>query len=123
MHTQTQLLVIGAGIVGCSTVYHLAQMGCRDIVVLEQGPLFETGGSTSHAPGLVFQTSFSKMMTDLAMYTVNLYSELELDGLPCFYSVGSMEVNPGALRRSQAQGRGGQILGVGGGTDFVRKCL
>ncbi len=92
MQAQTQLVVIGAGIVGCSTVYHLAQMGWRDIVVLEQGPLFETGGSTSHAPGLVFQTNFSKMMTDLAMYTVNLYSELELDGQPCFYSVGSMEV-------------------------------
>ena len=59
MQNQTQLVIIGAGIVGCSVAYHLAQMGWRDIVVLEQGPLFETGGSTSHAPGLVFQTNFS----------------------------------------------------------------
>ena len=92
MQDQTQLVVIGAGIVGCSAVYHLTQMGWRDIVVLEQGPLFETGGSTSHAPGLVFQTNFSKMMTDLARYTVQLYTDLELDGQPCFYPVGGLEV-------------------------------
>ena len=89
---QAQLVIIGAGIVGCSTAYHLAQMGQKDIVVLDQGPLFETGGSTSHAPGGVFQTNYSKMMTDLARYTVQLYSELTLDGLPCFHSVGSLEV-------------------------------
>ena len=82
MTVQAQLVIIGAGIVGCSTAYHLAQMGQKDIVVLDQGPLFETGGSTSHAPGGVFQTNYSKMMTDLARYTVQLYSELTLDGLP-----------------------------------------
>lgn len=92
MQKQADLVIIGAGIVGCSAVYHLAQMGWRDMVVVEQGPLFETGGSTSHAPGLVFQTNPSKTMTQLAQYTVNLYSQLELDGQPCFYSVGGMEV-------------------------------
>jgi glycine cleavage system aminomethyltransferase T/glycine/D-amino acid oxidase-like deaminating enzyme len=89
---RAQLVVIGAGIVGCSAVYHLTRLGWRDILVLDQGPLFETGGSSSHAPGLVFQTNFSKMMTSLARYTVELYSGLELDGQPCFYPVGSMEV-------------------------------
>ncbi|MCZ6632195.1 MAG: FAD-dependent oxidoreductase [bacterium] len=92
MQNQTQVVVIGAGIVGCSVVYHLTQMGWRDIVVLEQGPLFETGGSTSHAPGGVFQTNFSKMMTEFARYTVQLYTDLELEGQPCFYPVGGMEV-------------------------------
>ena len=89
---QTQLVVIGAGIVGCSTVHHLTRMGWRDIVVLEQGPVFETGGSTSHAPGGVFQTNFSRMMTDFAQYTIQLYCDLELDGQPCFHSVGGLEV-------------------------------
>ena len=92
MKSQANLVIIGAGIVGCSTAYHLTRLGFRDIVVLDQGPLFETGGSTSHAPGGVFQTNFSKMMTDFARYTVELYGDLELDGEPCWHSVGGMEV-------------------------------
>lgn len=87
-----QVVVIGAGIVGCSVAFHLSRMGWRDIVVLDQGPLFETGGSTSHAPGLVFQTNSSKTMTELAKRTVELYSELSLNTQPCFYPVGSLEV-------------------------------
>ena len=55
MKTDASVVVIGAGIVGCSTTYHLAKLGWKNIVVVEQGPLFATGGSTSHAPGLVFQ--------------------------------------------------------------------
>jgi glycine cleavage system aminomethyltransferase T/glycine/D-amino acid oxidase-like deaminating enzyme len=92
MRDRASVVIIGAGIVGCSTAYHLTQKGWRDIVVLEQGPLFATGGSTSHAPGLVFQTNASKTMTELASYVVKLYRELELGGEPCFYSVGSLEV-------------------------------
>ena len=92
LEDRARLVVIGAGIVGCSAAWHLARMGWRDIVVVDAGPLFQTGGSTSHAPGLVFQTNYSKMMTDLARYTVQLYSGLEQDGQPCFYPVGSLEV-------------------------------
>ena len=92
MRENARLVIIGAGIVGCSAAYHLTRLGWSDIAVLEQGPLFETGGSTSHAPGLVFQTNFSQMMTGLARYTVELYSALELEGQPCFHPVGSMEV-------------------------------
>jgi glycine cleavage system T protein len=92
MRKEAKLVVIGAGIVGCSAVYHLTRKGWRDIIVVDQGPLFETGGSTSHAPGLVFQTNPSKMMTELAKYTVALYSQLELEGQPCWYPVGGMEV-------------------------------
>ena len=54
MRENARLVIIGAGIVGCSAAYHLTRLGWSDIAVLEQGPLFETGGSTSHAPGLVF---------------------------------------------------------------------
>ena len=84
-------VVIGAGIAGCSVAYHLTKLGWRDIVVVEQGPLFETGGSTTHAPGLVFQINPSKTMTALARYTVGLWSEMELEGEPCARSVGSLE--------------------------------
>jgi glycine cleavage system aminomethyltransferase T/glycine/D-amino acid oxidase-like deaminating enzyme len=69
-------VVVGAGCVGCSAAYHLAERGREDVVVLDQGPLFETGGSTSHAPGLVFQTTGSEFMTKLANYTQELYTDL-----------------------------------------------
>ena len=85
-------VVVGAGVAGCSVAYHLAELGWRDVVVVDQGPLFETGGSTSHAPGLVFQVNPSKTMTGFARYTVDLWSRLELGGVSCAKAVGSMEV-------------------------------
>ncbi|WP_458210186.1 GcvT family protein [Haladaptatus sp. NG-SE-30] len=69
-------VIVGAGCVGCSAAYHLSRLGREDIVVVDQGPLFETGGSTSHAPGLVFQTSGNKLMTEMATYTRELYDDL-----------------------------------------------
>ena len=90
--SQARAVIIGAGIVGCSVAYHLTRLGWRDIVVVDQGPLFETGGSTSHAPGLVFQVNPSKMMTAFARYTVSLWTGMDLDGEPCAKSVGSLEV-------------------------------
>jgi glycine cleavage system T protein len=92
MLTKARLVIIGAGIVGCSAAYHLAQKGWRDIVVLDQGPLFETGGSTSHAPGLVFQTNSSKLMCHFAQETVNLLTNLHTEAKPTWYPVGSIEV-------------------------------
>ena len=92
MKTHASVVIIGAGIVGCSTAYHLAQLGWKNIVVVEQGPLFATGGSTSHAPGLVFQTNPSKTMTQLAKYTAELYSQLSTDEGPAYYAVGGIEV-------------------------------
>ncbi|QYJ16961.1 Dimethylglycine oxidase [Rubrobacter xylanophilus DSM 9941] len=92
MEDRARVVIIGAGIVGCSAAEHLTRLGWTDVVVLERGPLFEAGGSTSHAPGLVFQTNPSRAMTRLASYGVERYSELELDGKPCFYPVGGLEV-------------------------------
>ncbi len=48
MHS-VKTVIVGAGIVGTSAAYALTQRGWRDVVVLDQGPLFATGGSTSHA--------------------------------------------------------------------------
>ncbi len=87
-----RVVIVGAGIVGCSVAYHLTKLGWRDVVVVEQGPLFETGGSTSHAPGLVFQINASKTMTEFARYTVNLWTQMELEHEPCAKTVGSLEV-------------------------------
>ena len=85
-------VIIGAGIAGCSVAYHLSKLGWREIVIVDQGPLFETGGSTSHAPGLVFQINASKTMTEFARHSVDLWTQMELDGEPCARQVGSLEV-------------------------------
>ena len=92
LQEHARVVIVGAGIVGCSVAYHLTKLGWRDIVVVEQGPLFETGGSTSHAPGLIFQINSSKTMTGFAKYTTELFRSLELDGETCGRAVGSLEV-------------------------------
>ncbi len=89
---EAKVVIIGAGIVGASTAYHLTQMGWDDLVVLEQGPLFRSGGSSLHAPGLIFQTNSSKTMTKFAQYTVELYSKLSHEGTACYHPVGGIEV-------------------------------
>ena len=49
MRDRARTVIVGAGIVGASAAYHLAELGDADVLVLDQGPLFETGGSSSHA--------------------------------------------------------------------------
>src|SRR5215212_4857606 len=93
MRDQASVVIIGAGIVGCSAAYHLAQLGWRDIVVLDKGELFENDGSTSHAPGGMFLTNSSKMMTELAKYSREFYGQLALDdGQPVLFPTGGLEV-------------------------------
>ncbi|MEO8293087.1 MAG: FAD-dependent oxidoreductase, partial [Actinomycetota bacterium] len=89
---RAQTVIVGAGIVGTSAAYHLAELGATDVLVIDQGQLFETGGSSSHAPGLVFQTNGSRTMCRIAQDTVALYAGLELDGEPGWYGVGGIEV-------------------------------
>src|SRR5437588_2329416 len=89
---QARVVIIGAGIVGCSAAYHLTRLGWRDVVVLDQGPLFRAGGSTSHAPGLVFQNNVARTTCRFAMDTVQSYRKLRLDGDPVYWEVGSLEV-------------------------------
>ncbi|GAB4578631.1 MAG: FAD-dependent oxidoreductase [Anaerolineales bacterium] len=92
MKDKARLVIIGAGIVGCSAAYHLTQMGWKDIVVLDQGPLFETGGSTSHAPGIIFGTNGSHSMARFARYTTHLLLGQTFEGEQAWYPVGSIEV-------------------------------
>ena len=87
-----RVVIIGAGIVGTNLADELVTRGWTDITVVEQGPLDLPGGSTSHAPGLVFQTNPSKSMTLFAKYTVEKLLALESDGQRCFNQVGGLEV-------------------------------
>ena len=70
-----RIVIIGGGIIGASTAYHLAKLGETDCVVLEQGEF--TNGSTWHAAGLVGQLRSSANITQLLKYSVELYDRLE----------------------------------------------
>lgn len=74
---QTQIVVIGGGIIGCSTAYHLARDHKADVVLLEQGQL--TCGSTWHAAGLVGQLRSSASITQVLKYSVDLYKRLDAE--------------------------------------------
>ncbi|MQT14534.1 GcvT family protein [Segnochrobactrum spirostomi] len=75
--TQARAVVIGGGIVGCSTAYHLAKLGWKDTIVLERHKL--TSGSTFHAAGLVGQLRSSANITQLLGQSVALYRTLEAE--------------------------------------------
>ncbi|MGH6933432.1 MAG: GcvT family protein [Dongiaceae bacterium] len=70
-------LIIGGGIIGCSTAYHLAKLGWKDVVLLERNKL--TSGSTWHAAGLVGQLRSSANITQLLKYSVEIYGKLEAE--------------------------------------------
>jgi len=71
------IVVIGGGIIGCSTAYHLARDHKADVVLLEQGRI--TSGSTWHAAGLVGQLRSSASITRVLKYSVDLYKGLEAE--------------------------------------------
>ncbi len=73
--TETRVIVVGGGIAGASTAYHLTKLGIADVVLLEQGKL--TCGTTWHAAGLVGQTRATRNATRMSRYGIELYSALE----------------------------------------------
>ncbi len=72
-----QVVVVGGGIAGASTAYHLTKLGCTDVVLLEQGKL--TCGTTWHAAGLVGQLRATRNATRMSRYGIELYSRLEAE--------------------------------------------
>ena len=72
---QAKVVIIGGGVIGCSVAYHLSKLGWQDIVLLERKQL--TSGTTWHAAGLIGQLRATLNMTKLAMYSTELYNNLE----------------------------------------------
>ena len=73
--SHAEVVIIGGGIIGCSTAYHLAKEHKADVILLERGKL--TCGSTFHAAGLVGQLRSSASITQLLKYSVELYENIE----------------------------------------------
>src|SRR5688500_12681618 len=94
-----RVVVVGGGVIGCSVAYHLAHMGCTDVVLLERDRL--TSGTTWHAAGLIVTFgSTSETSTEMRIYTRDLYARLEAEtGLATgFNPVGFIEVATDAGR-------------------------
>ena len=121
--SHAEIVVIGGGIIGCSTAYHLARDHGADVVVLEQNQL--TSGSTWHAAGLVGQLRSSASITQLLKYSVELYEpprsrdrarhRMEDDRLP----QARLQCRP--LDRVQAPGHHGAELRHGHAAAVARR--
>ncbi|MBP2703055.1 FAD-dependent oxidoreductase [Microbispora sp. RL4-1S] len=103
-----RVVIIGAGVVGAALADELSAMGWDRVTVVDQGPVPATGGSSSHAPGLVFQTNSSKTMTEMARYTVE-----KLTALGCFLQVGGLEVATTPERLAELRRRHGWAVAWG----------
>ena len=88
MKTSAKVVVVGGGVVGVSTLYHLAKKGWTDVVLVERKEL--TSGSTWHAAGLLPLFNMSYSVGKLHQYSVNFYHQLEKEtGQPVGFSVVS----------------------------------
>ncbi|MCP3870207.1 MAG: FAD-binding oxidoreductase [Gammaproteobacteria bacterium] len=75
MKNETDILIIGGGIAGISTLYHLTRMGWSDVMLAEKIEL--TSGSTWHAAGNLPHFSNSYNVMKLQQYSIDLYTRLE----------------------------------------------
>ena len=96
--THAQVVIIGGGIVGCSTAYHLVEQGWKDVVLLERKRI--SSGTSWAAAGLLGQLWSTSPLTKLAQYGADLYAGLEAKtGQPTGY------VRNGSIRVSRTQAR------------------
>ena len=110
MKTETQVVVIGGGVVGASVLYHLTKAGWTDVMLLERREL--TAGSTWHAAGGMHTLNGDPNVSKLQQYTIQLYEEIErVCGqdcsihLPGGLMLADTEVRMDFLRMAVARGR------------------
>ena len=85
--SKAKVVIIGAGIVGNSLVYHMALKGWTDMVLLDKGPFPNPGGSTGHASNFIFPVDHSKEMALITHDSMKQYKELGV-----FTECGGIEV-------------------------------
>ncbi len=117
MQEQARVVIIGSGICGSSIAYHLAKLGWKDIVMLEQGALIS--GTTSHAPGLVGQLRSNVSLVELLKESVKLYRTLEVEGEHGFFEVGSLRVASSKARMEEIERQHAHALRIGLATEIV----
>ncbi|GAA3804591.1 FAD-dependent oxidoreductase [Nocardioides panacisoli] len=100
-----RVVVIGAGIVGNSLVHHLAQLGWRDIVQIDQGPLPNPGGSTGHASNFIFTVDHSREITDLTLDSVRQYKEMGVFTQSGGFEIARTEERMEELRRRMSSAK------------------
>jgi 4-methylaminobutanoate oxidase (formaldehyde-forming) len=100
---RARAIIVGGGIVGCSVAYHLAELGWRDTLLVEQNRL--AGGTTWHAAGQVGRLRVSRNMTEVNKYSAELFARLEAEtGLPTGWAAtGSLMVAASEDRLVQLQ--------------------
>ncbi len=87
MKSETKVVVIGGGIAGCSTLYHLTREGWSDVVLVERDEL--TSGTTWHSAAQVTNFGMTQTMVGLKSHSINLYKELRDDpDYPVSYNHG-----------------------------------
>jgi glycine cleavage system aminomethyltransferase T/glycine/D-amino acid oxidase-like deaminating enzyme len=95
--SRARIIIIGGGVGGASIAYHLAELGERDVVLLDRGEL--TSGSTFHSAGLVGQLRSDPTLTRINMYSVELYRRLQQSDNPPGW------VESGSIRLASSQAR------------------
>src|SRR5688572_30110779 len=109
-----QAVIIGGGVGGTSIAYHLAELGWRDIVLVDRAEL--TSGSTFHSAGLVGQLRGSVSLTRMMMYGAALYRRLAAEtGVdPSWYEVGSLRLasSPERLEELRRQAGWAKTFGL-----------
>jgi glycine cleavage system aminomethyltransferase T/glycine/D-amino acid oxidase-like deaminating enzyme len=97
--TSANVVVIGAGIVGNSVVHHLAELGWKDIVQVDKGPLPNPGGSTGHASNFIFPVDHNKEMAHLTIDSQAQYEEMGVNTVSGGIEVARTEARMEELRR------------------------
>lgn len=119
--TTAGVVVIGAGIVGNSLVHHLARLGWRDIVQLDQGPLPNPGGSTGHASNFIFTVDHSREIADLTLDSVEQYKEMGVFTQSGGFEIARTEERMEELRRRMSSAKAWGIEAELVSPEFVKE--
>ena len=119
--SSAKVVVIGAGIVGNSLVWHLARLGWRDIVQIDKGPLPNPGGSTGHASNFIFLTDHSREITDLTLDSVEQYEEMGVFTKSGGFEIARTEERMEELRRRMSSAKAWGIEGELVSPEFVKE--
>jgi glycine cleavage system T protein len=112
--SDASVVVIGGGVMGCSTLYHLAREGVHDAVLLERNQL--TSGTTWHSAAQVRALRSTRNLTELIGYSIRLYSQLEAETGQAtgWINKGSLSIatNPARLTHIRRQAAMAHMFGV-----------